>query len=150
MHSEDGLNQQVYNRCIGTRYCSNNCPYKVRRFNWFNVEWREPLNLQLNQDVTVRVRGVMEKCTFCVQRIRRVEYRAKAEGRPVRDGEVQPACVQTCPTRALVFGDLMDGEAEVTRLTRQDPRRYHLLEELNTKPAVTYLRRIRRDDGART
>ncbi len=146
VHDHEGLNDQVYNRCIGTRYCSNNCPYKVRRFNWFNVERPEPLNLQLNPDVTVRCRGVMEKCTFCVQRIRRAEYRAKREDRPVRDGEIAPACVQTCPTRALVFGDLMNDEAEVTRLTRTDPRRYHLLEELNTKPAITYLRRIHRDE----
>jgi molybdopterin-containing oxidoreductase family iron-sulfur binding subunit len=145
VHDDEGLNNQVYNRCIGTRYCSNNCPYKVRHFNWFNHEWVKPLDLQLNPDVTVRCRGVMEKCTFCVQRIRRVEYRAKAEGRPVHDGEIQPACVQTCPTRALIFGDLMSEEAEVTRLTRRDPRRYHLLEELNTKPAVAYLRRILRD-----
>ncbi len=145
VHDDEGLNDQVYNRCIGTRYCSNNCPYKVRRFNWLNVEWVKPLDEQLNPDVTVRCRGVMEKCTFCVQRIRRVEYRAVREDRPVRDGDVTPACVQTCPTNALIFGDLMDPQAEVSRIFRSDPRRYQLLQELNTKPAVAYLRRIDRD-----
>ncbi len=145
VHDDEGLNDQVYNRCIGTRYCSNNCPYKVRRFNWLNVEWVKPLDKQLNPDVTVRCRGVMEKCTFCVQRIRRAEYRAVREDRPVRDGDVTPACVQTCPTHALIFGDLMDPKAEVTRVFRTDPRRYQLLQELNTKPAVAYLQRIDRD-----
>jgi molybdopterin-containing oxidoreductase family iron-sulfur binding subunit len=142
VHNEEGLNAQIYNRCIGTRYCSNNCPYKVRRFNWLNWEFKKPLQWQLNPEVTVRVRGVMEKCTFCIQRIRQAEFRAKRENRRVRDGEVQPACVQSCPTRAYTFGDLLDPEAEVSRLTRQDPRRYHVLEELNVKPAVTYLKRI--------
>ena len=146
VHNEEGLNAQVYNRCVGTRYCSNNCPYKVRRFNWLNVAWPESLRLQLNPDVTVRTRGVMEKCTFCVQRIRAAENEAARERRAVRDGEIQPACVQSCPTRALIFGDLLDPAARVTRLTRTDPRRYHVLEDLNTKPAVTYLRRI--DAGA--
>jgi anaerobic selenocysteine-containing dehydrogenase/Fe-S-cluster-containing dehydrogenase component len=145
VHSDEGLNSQVYNRCIGTRYCSNNCPYKVRRFNWINVDWQKPLTLQLNPEVTVRVRGVMEKCTFCIQRIRQVEHLAKREGRPVRDGEAPPACAQSCPTRAITFGDLMDARAEVTRLTRTDPRRYHVLGELNTKPGVAYLKRIRVD-----
>jgi molybdopterin-containing oxidoreductase family iron-sulfur binding subunit len=142
VHNDEGLNAQVYNRCIGTRYCSHNCPYKVRRFNWWNTKWAEPLDLQLNPDVTVRSRGVMEKCTFCIQRIRDVERRARRENRPVRDGEIQPACLQSCPTRAFVFGDLMDPNSQVNALTRRDPRRYHVLEELNTKPAVTYLRRI--------
>ena len=145
VHSEEGLNSQVYNRCIGTRYCMNNCPYKVRRFNWINIEWPEPLTLQLNPEVTVRSRGVMEKCTFCIQRIRQAEFRAKREGRKRRDGEVQPACAQTCPARAITFGDLMDAGAEVTRLTRADPRRYHVLGELNTKPGVAYLKRIKAD-----
>jgi molybdopterin-containing oxidoreductase family iron-sulfur binding subunit len=147
VHNEEGLNAQVYNRCIGTRYCSNNCPYKVRRFNWLNTMWAKPLEWQLNPDVSVRSRGVMEKCTFCIQRIREVELQAKREGRPVRDGEIQPACAQSCPTRAFAFGDLLDRNSEVSRLTRGDPRRYHVLEELNTKPAVTYLRRIRTDDA---
>ncbi len=144
-HNEEGLNAQVYNRCIGTRYCSNNCPYKVRRFNWLNTKWEKPLEWQLNPDVSVRCRGVMEKCTFCIQRIREVELQAKREGRAVRDGEIRPACAQSCPTRAFVFGDLLDRNSEVSRLTRGDPRRYHVLEELNTKPAVTYLRRVRAD-----
>jgi molybdopterin-containing oxidoreductase family iron-sulfur binding subunit len=145
VHNDEGLNAQVYNRCIGTRYCSNNCPYKVRRFNWLNVEWQKPLDLQLNPDVTVRVRGVMEKCTFCIQRIRSAELRAKREHRQVRDGEIEPACLQSCPTRAFTFGDLLDSDSKVSKLTRNDPRRYHVLEELNTKPAITYLRRIKVD-----
>ena len=145
VHSEEGLNSQVYNRCIGTRYCSNNCPYKVRRFNWGNIRWREPLDKQLNPEVSVRCRGVMEKCTFCIQRIKEGEQRAAQQRRPVADGDIVPACAQTCPTRAIVFGDLLDPRAEVTRLTRSDPRRYHVLEELNTKPAVTYLRRVVHD-----
>jgi molybdopterin-containing oxidoreductase family iron-sulfur binding subunit len=142
MHNEEGLNAQIYNRCIGTRYCSNNCPYKVRRFNWINIKWQKPLDLQLNPEVTVRTRGVMEKCTFCVQRIRQAEYRAVQENRAVRDGEIQPACAQSCPTKVYTFGDLLDPNSAVSRLTRTDPRRYHLLEELNTKPAVTFLRKI--------
>ncbi len=142
VHNDEGLNAQVYNRCIGTRYCSNNCPYKVRRFNWLNVKHPDPLQWQLNPEVTVRSRGVMEKCTFCIQRIRHVERRARLEDRPVRDGEIAPACLQSCPTRAFVFGDLLDPNSQVSRLTRNDPRRYHVLEDLNTKPAVTYLRRI--------
>ncbi|BCS54213.1 molybdopterin dinucleotide binding domain-containing protein [Geobacter sp. SVR] len=142
MHNEEGLNAQIYNRCIGTRYCSNNCPYKVRRFNWINIEWRPPLDLQLNPEVTVRSRGVMEKCTFCVQRIRRAEYRAKRENRKIRDGEIETACMQSCPTKVFAFGDLLDPQSRVSRLTRSDPRRYHVLEELNTKSAVTYLRKV--------
>jgi len=141
VHNDQGLNAQVYNRCIGTRYCSNNCPYKVRRFGWHSTEWAPPLQLQLNPEVSVRSRGVMEKCTFCIQRILQAEHRAKLEGRPLRDGDVVPACAQTCPTRAIIFGDLMDPESRVSSLTRLEPRRYHVLEELNTKPAVTYLMR---------
>ena len=147
MHNEEGLNAQIYNRCIGTRYCSNNCPYKVRRFNWLNVRWPKPLDLQLNPEVTVRTRGVMEKCTFCVQRIRQAEYQAVREKRAVRDGEIQPACAQSCPTKVFTFGDLLDPESQVSKLTRNDPRRYHLLEDLNTKPAVTFLRKIDIDTG---
>ncbi len=140
-HNPGGLNVQVYNRCVGTRYCSNNCPYKVRRFNWFTAEWPEPLHLQLNPDVTVRTMGVMEKCTFCVQRIQAAKLTAKAEKRPVRDGEITPACAQTCPTRAIVFGNLNDSESEASRLSR-NPRRYLILEHVNTQPAITYLKKI--------
>jgi anaerobic selenocysteine-containing dehydrogenase/Fe-S-cluster-containing dehydrogenase component len=144
-HTADGLNAQVYNRCVGTRYCSNNCPYKVRRFNWFDYEREKPANQQLNPDVTVRSRGVMEKCTFCVQRIREVTNRAKAEKRPVRDGEIQPACVQTCPTGALQFGDFKQQEWAMSRLAR-DPRGYRLLDfHANTRPGVVYLRKVDSD-----
>jgi molybdopterin-containing oxidoreductase family iron-sulfur binding subunit len=148
VNNEEGLNAQIYNRCIGTRYCSNNCPYKVRRFNWMNTYWKPPLNWQLNPEVTVRSRGVMEKCTFCVQRIRNAEYRARRENRRVRDGEVQPACVQSCPAKVFTFGDLLDPESKISRITREHPRRYHVLEELNTKPAVTYLFRILQEEKA--
>jgi molybdopterin-containing oxidoreductase family iron-sulfur binding subunit len=140
-HNQEGLNVQVYNRCVGTRYCSNNCPYKVRRFNWFTAEWPEPLHLQLNPDVSVRSMGVMEKCTFCVQRIQGGKLQAKAEGRALHDGEIVPACAQTCPTRAIVFGDLKDLDSEVSRRSK-DPRRYRVLEYLNTQPAITYLKKI--------
>jgi molybdopterin-containing oxidoreductase family iron-sulfur binding subunit len=141
-HSEEGLNMQVYNRCIGTRYCANNCPYKVRKFNWLDWEWPEPLNWQANPDVTVRSRGVMEKCTFCIQRIREAEVRARREDRPLRDGDVVPACAQTCPAEALVFGDLMDPTTRIARIVAEDTRAYQLLGELNTKPAVFYLKRV--------
>lgn len=141
-HSDEGLNMQVYNRCVGTRYCANNCPYKVRRFNWFDYDWPEPLNWQLNPDVTVRCRGVMEKCTFCIQRIRQAEIVAKREGRDLRDGEITPACTATCPTGVFTFGDLMDRESRVSRIVRDDPRAYQVLRELNTKTAVIYLKRI--------
>src|SRR5574337_1166479 len=130
VNNEEGLNAQIYNRCIGTRYCSNNCPYKVRRFNWLNTWWKPPLDRQLNPEVTVRSRGVMEKCTFCVQRIRNAEYRAKRENRKLRDGEIQPACVQSCPAKVFAFGDLLDPESKISRITREHPRRYHVLEEL--------------------
>jgi molybdopterin-containing oxidoreductase family iron-sulfur binding subunit len=139
-HNEEGLNVMVYNRCVGTRYCSNNCSYKVRRFNWFDFEFPEPLNWQLNPDVTKRTAGVMEKCTFCVQRITESKDRAKDEGRLVRDGEVEPACVQTCPTEALVFGNLLDKNSAVSKLS-ESKRSYKVLDyHLNTKPSVSYLR----------
>ena len=140
-HSVDGLNNQVYNRCIGTFFCSQNCPYKVRRFNWFTFTRPEPLNWQLNPDVTVRQKGVMEKCSFCIQRIVEVRNRARNEGRKVRDGEVIPACVQTCPTDALIFGNLRDTGSRVFKLV-QDPRAYQVFEDLNTKPGVIYLKKL--------
>ncbi len=140
-HSKEGLNNQIYNRCIGTRYCVQNCPYKVRRFNWFTWKWPKPMNLQLNPDVTVRSKGVMEKCSFCIQRIKAAHNVAKNENRLIRDGEVAPACVQTCPTNALVFGNLMDKTSHVRKLT-ENPRAYQALGYLNTKPAVIYLKKV--------
>ena len=140
-HTEEGLNAQIYNRCVGTRYCSNNCPYKVRRFNWWDPEVPEPLNLQLNPDVTARSAGVMEKCTFCVQRIQEGKDRARDDDRPVQDGDVVPACAQTCPAQAIVFGDLNDPDSRVSQLSAAD-RGYHALGVLNTRPAVTYLKKV--------
>jgi molybdopterin-containing oxidoreductase family iron-sulfur binding subunit len=140
-HTTEGLNGQVYNRCVGTRYCGNNCPYHVRRFNWFNYTFPAPLDLQLNPDVTVRQLGVMEKCTMCVQRIMAGKNHARDEKRPVRDGDIQTACQQTCPTQAIAFGDLKDDRALVSKLARS-PRGYHVLEELGTRPGVTYLKKV--------
>ncbi|AOY59327.1 MopA: molybdopterin oxidoreductase, iron-sulfur binding subunit [Desulfococcus multivorans] len=140
-HGHEGLNNQIYNRCIGTRYCSQNCPYKVRRFNWYEWDRPNPLPLQLNPDVTVRMRGVMEKCSFCVQRIKDAHGRARDENRRIRDGEMVPACVQTCPTDALVFGNLADRESRVRKMT-DDPRAYQVMGYLNTKPAVIYLKKV--------
>jgi anaerobic selenocysteine-containing dehydrogenase/Fe-S-cluster-containing dehydrogenase component len=140
-HTPDGLNAQVYNRCVGTRYCANNCPWKVRVFNWFTYEFAEPLNWQLNPDVTVREKGVMEKCTFCVQRIHEAGRRAAAEMREVRDGEVVPACVQTCPTQVFAFGDMSDPESEVVQAARTN-RSYRTFEVLNTHPAIVYLKKV--------
>jgi molybdopterin-containing oxidoreductase family iron-sulfur binding subunit len=143
VHSAEGLNEQVYNRCVGTRYCANNCPYKVRRFNWFAYAHEDTLqNLALNPDVTVRSRGVMEKCTFCVQRLQEAKIEARRRGEPIRDGEVQTACQQSCPARAIVFGNLSDPASRVARL-RDDPRHYHTLAELNIGPAVGYLKVVR-------
>jgi Fe-S-cluster-containing dehydrogenase component/anaerobic selenocysteine-containing dehydrogenase len=141
VHTSEGLNAQIYNRCIGTRDCGNNCPYKVRRFNWADYRFRTPLNVQLNPEVTVRARGVMEKCTFCVQRIKNAEFRASVEFRKLRDGEVLPACVQSCPAKVYTFGDLLDPDSKVSKMFG-NPRRYQLLKELNTKPAVVYLKKI--------
>jgi molybdopterin-containing oxidoreductase family iron-sulfur binding subunit len=144
-HTAEGLNAQVYNRCIGTRYCENNCPYKVRRFNWFDHEWPAPLHLQLNPDVTVRSAGVMEKCTFCIQRIRAAEMDARAERRPLRDGEILPACVQACPAQAMTFGDMkLPDSAMMRRRAAHAVRGYRALEELNTAPAIDYLRQVYR------
>ncbi len=150
-HTPDGLNGQIYNRCVGTRYCSNNCPYKVRYFNYFDYQaaadpafaWPEPLHWLLNPDVTVRSKGVMEKCTFCVQRIRDRQHQAKLQKRErLEDGEIVTACQQTCPAEAIVFGDLNDPGSRVARLAR-DQRGYHVLGDLNTRPAVTYLEKVR-------
>jgi len=148
-HTPDGLNAQVYNRCVGTRYCANNCAYKVRYFNWYNFAevggeyeaWPSPLDWQLNPDVTVREKGVMEKCTFCVQRIRGAQHQARLGDRPVQDGDITPACAQSCPSDAIVFGDLHDKTSRVAQLS-EDPRGYHVFEALNTKPAITYLARV--------
>ena len=139
-HTDEGLNAQVYNRCFGTRYCANACFYNVRFFNWSNPEWDKPLHLQLNPDVSVREAGVMEKCTFCVQRINKGKIDAEAEGRPLKDGDIKPACVQSCTANALVFGDLNDPESAVSRLA-QSPRGTKLLEDMGAKPQITYLQR---------
>ncbi|MBN9681495.1 MULTISPECIES: TAT-variant-translocated molybdopterin oxidoreductase [unclassified Corallococcus] len=143
VHSDEGLNQMVYNRCIGTRYCSNNCPYKVRRFNYLEYQRREPLaRLRQNPDVTVRSRGVMEKCTYCVQRIERARTVARAAQRDVRDGEVRTACQQACPTEAITFGDLLAPESRVRR-EHEDPRHYKLLNTLGTRPRTVHLVRLK-------
>lgn len=160
-HTPDGLNAQVYNRCIGSRYCSNNCPYRLRYFNFWSYyerAWPAPMNLQLNPDITVRDKGVMEKCTFCVQRIRTAKDDVRREGRKLRDGDVTPACVQSCPTDALVFGDLQDQESRVSKLwakhqvemgkskqhkENKELRGYRIFEGLNTDPKVMYLERVR-------
>jgi molybdopterin-containing oxidoreductase family iron-sulfur binding subunit len=148
VHSDEGLNDMVYNRCVGTRYCANNCPYKVRRFNFFdyNKQLEEPnrqlAQLVINPEVTVRTRGVMEKCTYCVQRIQRVKIDARNEVRPMRDGELMTACQQACPAQAISFGDLNDKKSHVSR-QHADPRAYGMLEELNVKPRTRYLARIR-------
>jgi molybdopterin-containing oxidoreductase family iron-sulfur binding subunit len=143
VHSEEGLNQQVYNRCVGTRYCANNCPYKVRRFNWFDYAHDDQMqNLVLNPDVTVRSRGVMEKCTFCVQRIQEARVEARRLGQPLAEVEIKTACQQSCPTRAIIFGDLNDHRSEAAQLTRSG-RAYRVLEELNVQPAVSYLNVVR-------
>ena len=143
VHSqEEQINLQVYNRCVGTRYCANNCPYIARQFNWFDYasDMPEPLNAQFNPDVTVRRRGIMEKCTFCVHRIRRAEETAEAEGRTVQDGEFETACAQACPSEAITFGLLSDPESRVSRLARSARSQQLLLEELGTEPRVIYLK----------
>jgi len=160
-HTPDGLNAQVYNRCIGSRYCGVNCPFRVRYFNFYSYyedAWPEPLNQQLNPDLSVRDKGVMEKCTFCVQRIRVAKDEAAMDNRKVKDGDVVPACVQTCPTSAITFGDALDPESEVSKMwesqqvkrhtykqKKKDPnlRGYRIFEEMNVEPSVMYMERIR-------
>ena len=149
-HSPDGVNVMIYNRCIGTRYCSNNCPYKVRRYNWFNWSKTLPLTVQMQQnpDVTVRFRGVMEKCSLCIQRIRETDDRVNLEGnRAIKDGEVQTACQQACPTDAITFGDLGDPSSAVVA-AKKNPRRYELLADLGTRPRLSYLAKIRNPNPA--
>jgi len=151
VHDSEGINNMVYNRCIGTRYCSNNCPYKVRRFNFF--DYRDTVHptiaMQKNPEVTVRSRGVMEKCSYCIQRITNTRIEAEKQGRRIKDGEVQTACQQACPTRAIIFGDLNDRGAEVVKL-KALPMDYGILEELTTKPRTTYLARLRNSNPALT
>lgn len=166
-HTADGLNSQVYNRCVGSRYCNANCPYKARYFNWYDYPttadvWPEPMEQQLNPDVTVRGKGVMEKCTFCVQRLTVAKSNARTEGRSVLDGEVQTACQQACPTGAIVFGNLIDQESRVAKQWKKQQvdlnkdkqpkdamtegakiRGYRILEELRTYPSVMYLEQLR-------
>ena len=148
-HSPDGLNEMTYNRCIGTRYCANNCPYKVRRYNFYNWTKTIPLEVQMqsNPYVTVRYRGVMEKCTFCVQRIRQTQKYAHIEGEPLEDGAVRTACQQACPAQAIEFGDLRNQQSRVAR-AKENPRNYAVLAELAVKPRLTYLARLRNPSPA--
>jgi Fe-S-cluster-containing dehydrogenase component len=143
-HSPEGINEMTYNRCIGTRYCSNNCPYKVRRFNFldFREDVPETVKMLHNPNVSVRMRGVMEKCNYCVQRVQAAKISAKRDGRKLKDGDVQVACAQACPTEGIIFGDLNDRGSRVSRLAKID-HNYAMLEELATKPRTTYLAKIR-------
>ncbi len=148
VHDDEGVNSQIYNRCVGTRYCQNNCPYKVRRFNFFD-HWKAyegSMNLAWNPDVTVRTRGIMEKCTFCTQRVRDAKDKAKDEGRKVTDSDIKTACQQTCPTDAISFGNMNNPEAEVSKL-KLDARSFRVLEVLNTVPSVSYLSKVRNKEG---
>ena len=139
-HNIEGLNTQIYNRCVGTRYCAINCPYKVRRFNWFTYKRKPPLDKMVNPEMSVRTKGIMEKCTFCVQRIRKAHDVARDESRKIRDGEIVPACAQTCPTRAIVFGNILDKESKVSKLVHSE-RAYRIFEYLGTDPSVYYLQK---------
>lgn len=144
--NEEGLNVQVYPRCVGTRYCANNCPYQVRFFNWFEPDFAESFYNHLNPDVTVRVRGIIEKCTFCTHRIRRAQRVASRERRLLADGDVIPACAQACPTNALVFGNIKDHQSKVSLLSRS-PRSYKLLKESGTDPNIIYLKKVEPTHG---
>jgi molybdopterin-containing oxidoreductase family iron-sulfur binding subunit len=152
VHSDEGLNDMVYNRCVGTRYCANNCPYKVRRFNWFNFakQIEKPLHMALNPSVGVRTRGVMEKCTFCVQRIQDAKTVARNEKRQLKDGDVKTACQTACPAGGIVFGDLNDPNSQVAKIFKTEERGYALLEEWHAAPSVRYLSKIRNNDKEST